>query len=104
MQRSRRLMLYALLAINVTTSAVAAETVTYVRYHEDGEDRVGILEDGVILEQSGDLFSDMQATGKTAALDDVRLLPPAEASKVFAVGMNFASHIASPDDAPPPLF
>lgn len=29
---------------------------------------------------------------------------PAEVSKVFAAGMHFASHIASADEAPPPLF
>ncbi|MEL6964645.1 MAG: fumarylacetoacetate hydrolase family protein [Pseudomonadota bacterium] len=88
----------------IITSASAAENTTFVRYHHEGEDRFGIVDDELIREHSGDMFGEMTATGQTAALSDVQLLPPAEASKVFAVGMNFASHIASASDAPPPVF
>jgi len=88
----------------IITSASAAENTTFVRYHHEGEDRFGIIDDELIHEHSGDMFGDMTATGQTAALSNVQLLPPAEASKVFAVGMNFASHIASASDAPPPVF
>jgi len=90
--------------VRVITSVSAAENVKFVRYHHDGEDRFGIVIDEPIREHSGDMFGDMTATGQTAALGDVQLLPPTEASKVFAVGMNFASHIASASDAPPPVF
>lgn len=83
---------------------LAAETIRFVRYHQDDTDRFGILRDNVIHEQAGDMFGDMEATGQTATLDEVQLLPPAAATKVFAVGMNFASHIASASDAPPPMF
>ena len=43
-------------------------------------------------------------TGKAIALTDVELLLPTTPQKVFAVGMNFDSHLSSPSNAPPPLF
>lgn len=96
--------LCCLIAAAGIPSVSAAEPLTYVRYHHDGEDRFGLVEGERIVEQSGDMFGEMRATGQSVALDEVTLLPPADASKVFAVGMNFASHIASASDAPPPLF
>lgn len=96
--------LICVLMVGAITSVSAAENVKFVRYHHDGEDRIGIVDDELIREHSGDMFGDMTATGQTAALGDVQLLPPTKASKVFAVGMNFASHIASASDAPPPVF
>lgn len=104
MKRSTRLFLLCLVAAQGIAFGALAEIVSFVRYHHDGEDRFGILDGERILEQSGDMFGDMEATGAEVALGEVRLLPPAKASKVFAVGMNFASHIASAGDAPPPLF
>jgi len=98
------LALIGLIALQAIPEASAAEIIRYVRYHHDGQDRFGIVDGKVIQEQSGDMFGEMEPTGQTAALDEVRLLPPADASKVFAVGMNFSSHIASSSDAPPPLF
>ncbi|GLS92396.1 hypothetical protein GCM10007916_34670 [Psychromonas marina] len=53
---------------------------------------------------SGELFGQLVPKGSVIALKDIKLLLPTEPQKVFAVGMNFASHISSPSDAPPPLF
>jgi len=52
----------------------------------------------------GDLFSVSKLSGEMLDYNSVKLLPPVDARKVFAVGLNFASHIASRADGPPPLF
>ena len=81
-----------------------AGSVAYVRYEAEGKVRHGILNDTEIEELSGGLFPVSQKTGKCLSIKDVRLLPPTDARKVFAVGMNFASHLASSSHLPPPLF
>lgn len=93
-----------MILVQTATFASATENGKYVRYHQDGAEQFGILEGEIIREQTGELFGEMSPTGRLIDLDEVKLLPPTKASKVFAVGMNFASHIASASNAPPPLF
>lgn len=86
-------------------SATAQDAITrYVRFAHAGETGFGILNGTSIANLDGDPIGGAQPTGETVALDRVTLLPPADAGKVFAVGMNFASHISSAPDRPPPLF
>ena len=85
--------------------AVAQEAITkYVRFSHDGETGFGILDGATIAMLDGDPIMGAKPTGRTIALDSVELLPPSDAGKVFAVGMNFASHMSSASDRPPPLF
>jgi 2-keto-4-pentenoate hydratase/2-oxohepta-3-ene-1,7-dioic acid hydratase in catechol pathway len=85
--------------------AAAQETVTrYVRFAEGNTIGHGILEGDTIRTNDGDPISGGNPDGGTVSLDAVSLLPPSDAGKVFAVGMNFASHISSAADRPPPLF
>ena len=79
-------------------------TTKYVRFLQDGQAGFGILEGSTIAALNGDPIRGAKPTGQTIALDSVELLPPSDAGKVFAVGMNFASHISSASDRPPPLF
>ncbi len=79
-------------------------TTKYVRFVQDGQTGFGILKGTTIATLDGDPIQGAKPTGTTVALDSVDLLPPSDASKVFAVGMNFASHISSASDRPPPLF
>ena len=79
-------------------------TTKYVRFSHDGRTGFGILDGTTITALDGDPITGAKPTGKTIALDSVELLPPSDAGKVFAVGMNFASHISSASDRPPPLF
>lgn len=88
----------------ILTESVKAETTTYMRYQAEEGIRYGILLGEVIEELNGGLFPLSGKTGKRVAKHSVRLLPPTDASKVFAVGMNFASHLASSSHQPPPLF
>jgi 2-keto-4-pentenoate hydratase/2-oxohepta-3-ene-1,7-dioic acid hydratase in catechol pathway len=97
----------ALMAIVMATGSIASAqdaTTKYVRFTHDGQTGFGILNGTSIATLDGDPIAGAKPTGQTVALDSVRLLPPADASKVFAVGMNFASHISSASDRPPPLF
>jgi 2-keto-4-pentenoate hydratase/2-oxohepta-3-ene-1,7-dioic acid hydratase in catechol pathway len=66
----------------------------YVRYMAAGITSYGILEDGIIRELHGDLFTSAEPTGKTLNLSDVKLLAPCQPTKVIAVGRNYKSHIA----------
>ncbi|MDA0785151.1 MAG: fumarylacetoacetate hydrolase family protein, partial [Proteobacteria bacterium] len=85
--------------------AVAQEAITkYVRFSHDGETGFGILDGATIAMLDGDPIMGAKPTGRTIALDSVELLPPSDAGKVFAVGVNFASHMSSASDRPPPLF
>ena len=79
-------------------------SVSYVRYLHENEIRYGILNGTEVTQLEGGLFPLSAPSGRKLTLDAVTLLPPTDAAKVFAVGMNFASHIASAGDAPPPLF
>jgi len=79
-------------------------TTRYVRFSHDGQTGFGILDGTTITALDGDPITGAKPTGQTIALDSVELLPPSDAGKVFAVGMNFASHISSASDRPPPLF
>jgi len=86
-------------------TASAQDTITrYVRFAHDGGTGFGILDGTTIATLDGDPITGAEPTGRTLALDAVTLLPPSDAGKVFAVGMNFASHISSASDRPPPLF
>lgn len=85
-----------------------AEVKHFVRYQHNGEVRYGQKLGDSIQPLSGDLFAQPTAQpvadGDPIAISQVELLLPTEAQKVFAVGMNFASHLASASEAPPPLF
>lgn len=99
-----RFLFVFLMTMFFTSNISRAETVSYVRYQTETGIRFGILNGDQIEELSAGLFPVSEKTGKRISVDEVRLLPPTDARKVFAVGMNFASHIASSSSQPPPLF
>jgi 2-keto-4-pentenoate hydratase/2-oxohepta-3-ene-1,7-dioic acid hydratase in catechol pathway len=67
----------------------------YVRFRKGSTTAYGILEGETIRELDGDLFGNHKQTGTTHALGDVKLLWPCEPPKVFAVGLNYKSHLGS---------
>jgi 2-keto-4-pentenoate hydratase/2-oxohepta-3-ene-1,7-dioic acid hydratase in catechol pathway len=93
-----------LLAAVFFSQGLCAETTRYVRFEQAGQIRYGILDGETVRELSAGLFPPSTPTGRSFQRDAVRLLPPTEARKVFAVGMNFSSHLASSAEEPPPLF
>jgi 2-keto-4-pentenoate hydratase/2-oxohepta-3-ene-1,7-dioic acid hydratase in catechol pathway len=76
-------------------TVVSAQTVTkYVRYEAGGRVAWGVLEgETTIRELQGSVFENPKPSGRTLKLAEVKLLPPAEAKKVVAAGLNYKSHI-----------
>lgn len=97
-------LIFLVLGAFATSMANADEPSKYLRFEHDGKAQYGVLNGEMIDVLEAGLFPMSEKSGKQVALSDVSLLPPTEASKVFAVGMNFASHMSSQSDAPPPLF
>ncbi|MEZ8345630.1 fumarylacetoacetate hydrolase family protein [Vibrio splendidus] len=92
----------AVLANDEPDSSV--ETEEFVRYQYQDKISYGKLDKGAVLPISGDIFSEHSVVETSIPLESVEVLLPTQPEKVFAVGMNFASHLASPADAPPPMF
>jgi 2-keto-4-pentenoate hydratase/2-oxohepta-3-ene-1,7-dioic acid hydratase in catechol pathway len=98
----RSVLLLTLLAL---PTALAAQTVRYVRYLQNGQATLGSVDGDNIRELRGDLFSNPRPTGRTVKLSAVTLLPPVEPVKVIAVGLNYKSHLGErPAAAYPGLF
>jgi 2-keto-4-pentenoate hydratase/2-oxohepta-3-ene-1,7-dioic acid hydratase in catechol pathway len=77
-----------------TPAPVIAQTLThYVKYESAGRVAWGLLEAETIRELEGNVFESAKPTGRTLKLSEVKLLPPAEAKKVIAAGLNYRSHI-----------
>jgi 2-keto-4-pentenoate hydratase/2-oxohepta-3-ene-1,7-dioic acid hydratase in catechol pathway len=91
----------ALLGLVLLGTAVAtAQTLTrYVKYSVGGRVAWGILEGDTIRELQGNVFENAKPNGRTVKLADVKLLPPAEAKKVIAAGLNYKSHIGEQSPA-----
>jgi len=84
--------------------SVSANVEQFVRYQSHHEIKYGQLIGQSIFPIEGELFSDFTVAEEKLNLSEVELLIPTVPEKVFAVGMNFASHLSSPVDAAPPLF
>src|SRR5688500_6278039 len=76
----------------MTTSNVTR----YVRYSAGGETSYGILEGETIRQLSGDLFENLQPTGKTVPLGEAKLLVPLDPMKVQKV-IGIAGNYNRPD-------
>jgi 2-keto-4-pentenoate hydratase/2-oxohepta-3-ene-1,7-dioic acid hydratase in catechol pathway len=76
-------------------AVVSAQTVTkYVRYEAGGRVAWGVLDgETTIRELQGSVFENPKPSGRTLKLAEVKLLPPAEAKKVVAAGLNYKSHL-----------
>ena len=81
-----------------------AEVIHLVRYEHRNQVGYGQVTGQKVQPLKGDPYSRIVPEGKTINLSEVKLKRPTDPQKVFAVGMNFASHISSESDAPPPLF
>jgi 2-keto-4-pentenoate hydratase/2-oxohepta-3-ene-1,7-dioic acid hydratase in catechol pathway len=75
------------------SQAALSEVTKYIRYETKGKTSYGILEGESIRELSGAPWLAGKATGKKSKLADVKLLAPAEPSKVVCAGLNYKSHI-----------
>ncbi|MGD0625244.1 MAG: fumarylacetoacetate hydrolase family protein [Thermodesulfobacteriota bacterium] len=73
----------------------------FVRYQIGERASYGIWEDAFIQEISGSIFGKFEATSSKHKISSVRLLPPAEPSKILCVGLNFRDHIEELGDEIP---
>jgi 2-keto-4-pentenoate hydratase/2-oxohepta-3-ene-1,7-dioic acid hydratase in catechol pathway len=77
----------------------------YIRFRSGSTASYGILDGDTVREIEGGLFGDHKPTGATHKLSDVKLLAPAEPGKIFAVGLNYKSHLGGrPQPANPEIF
>jgi 2-keto-4-pentenoate hydratase/2-oxohepta-3-ene-1,7-dioic acid hydratase in catechol pathway len=92
-------------SVAVLAADPPAGVTNYVRFDVSGRVAYGILEGDRIRELRGDLFAERRPSGRTHALKAVRLLFPCEPPKVFAVGLNYKSHLGNtPAPVRPEIF
>lgn len=84
---------FALLIVLFAGSATFAQVTKYIRYEVQGRAAYGILDGDTVRELSAAPWAGGKATGKTTPFKGVKLLAPAEPSKVIAAGLNYKSHI-----------
>lgn len=66
----------------------------FVRFQDGSTVAYGIVEGDRVRQLDGDLYGTWKKTDKTHALKDVKLLfPTTRDAKVFAVGLNYRSHL-----------
>ena len=95
----------AVLAAAVLSTAASLHAEQYVRYEHDGAVSWGRLDGSTIHQLDGAPYAGGSATGTTVAANDARLLAPVSPSKVFAVGLNYRSHLGNAEPAKePPIF
>ncbi|MEQ8207343.1 MAG: fumarylacetoacetate hydrolase family protein [Woeseia sp.] len=89
----RTLQLVLLIVSGLFTNAWAAtDTEYFVRYQQGDSIHYGRLDGDRIQQLDAAPYLGGKPTGRNAMRSDVRLLAPAEPSKVFAVGYNYLSH------------
>ena len=77
----------------------------FVRFRSKDGDSAGILEGETVRRIKGDIFGKHEAAGAPFKLQDVKLLAPIQPPKVFAVGLNYRSHLGGrPAPAQPEIF
>jgi len=73
----------------------------FVRYQIGERASYGIWEGASIHEISGSIFGKFETTSARHKISEVRLLPPAEPSKILCVGLNFRDHVEELGDPIP---
>lgn len=92
------------LILSILCISVFAQTKYYAQFQYNDKIKYGQIIGDKIQPLEGSIFNNPIQKGKTIPLKNVKLLIPTRPQKVFAVGMNFASHLASLSNAPPPMF
>jgi 2-keto-4-pentenoate hydratase/2-oxohepta-3-ene-1,7-dioic acid hydratase in catechol pathway len=87
------------IAAAVASGVAHSATAKYIRYESQGKTSYGILDGDTVRELSAAPWTTGKATGKTAKLSNVRLLAPAEPTKVVCAGLNYKSHIGQQQPA-----
>jgi 2-keto-4-pentenoate hydratase/2-oxohepta-3-ene-1,7-dioic acid hydratase in catechol pathway len=83
----------ALVACALVTTTAVADVTKYIRYESQGRSAYGVLDGETVRELSAAPWASGKPTGATARLASVRLLAPAEPTKVIAAAFTYKSHI-----------
>src|ERR1700690_4286935 len=76
-----------------------------VRFQNGQTTAYGVLEGDGVQPIEGNLFGSQKPCGAVVPVSAVKLLFPVEAPKIFAVGLNYKSHLGSrPAPAQPEIF
>lgn len=94
MDTTRRTFMGAV-AAGVAAAQSAGGVKKFVRYRHGGGVHYGLLEGDSVREIRGNMLEKYTATGTTRKLSEVKLLWPCEPPKVWAVGLNYKSHIGN---------
>ena len=73
-----------------------------VRFQHGQSTACGVLEGDKVQPIAGDLFGSQQPSGAVLPLAEVKLLFPVKPPKIFAVGLNYKSHLGSRPAPPQP--
>ncbi|MBM3813598.1 MAG: fumarylacetoacetate hydrolase family protein [Acidimicrobiia bacterium] len=95
-----------LAAYGISQAQAPAGVKKYVRYKaKTGDASWGLLEGESIRRLTAAPYEAHKAETKAVKLSDVKLLAPAEPPKIFAVGLNYRSHLGNrPAPANPEIF
>jgi 2-keto-4-pentenoate hydratase/2-oxohepta-3-ene-1,7-dioic acid hydratase in catechol pathway len=69
--------------------------IKYVHYRVNSATAHGILDGEIVHEIHGDLLGKHSESGKKHNVGEVKLLHPIDPPKIFAVGLNYKSHLGS---------
>lgn len=72
-----------------------AKEIYIARFEYKNQIQYGQINDEYIQPLNSNIYKDLKPVGEKIALKEVKLLLPSKAQNVFAVGMNFASHLLS---------
>jgi 2-keto-4-pentenoate hydratase/2-oxohepta-3-ene-1,7-dioic acid hydratase in catechol pathway len=95
-----------LAAYGIAAAQPAPGVTRYVRYRvKSGAVSWGILEGESIRRLTGAPYAEGKPVGSPVKLSDVKLVAPAEPPKIFAVGLNYRSHLGQrPAPTVPEIF
>ena len=81
-----------------------AKEIHIARYEYKNKIHYGQISNNYIQPLQANIYKKLLPIGKSIPLKEVKLVLPTKPQNVFAVGMNFASHLSSASNQPPPLF
>ncbi|MEZ5403307.1 MAG: fumarylacetoacetate hydrolase family protein [Bryobacteraceae bacterium] len=81
-------------ALGIPPKPAGKGITRYVRFRrKGGKASWGVLKNGSVQRIKGDPFGKYHAAGDPVDLEKIELLAPAEPRKIFAVGLNYKSHL-----------
>lgn len=99
MKHFSRILALTWVLLALTATGALAQVTRYIRYEAQGRTSYGVLDGDTVRELSAAPWNGGKPTGRTTPFSSVKLLAPAEPSKVIAAGLNYKSHIGEQQPA-----